>query len=78
MRRGGAELDGSRRLRLDAVLLAQVTEQRTHGLSIREIARRTGVSRTKVDRYLRAGQEELSWPSTEAAAIPFDPLFMAT
>jgi len=55
LRRAGVELNASRRLRLDDGLLIQVTELRSLGLSIREIARRTGVSRTKVDRYLRCG-----------------------
>jgi DNA-directed RNA polymerase specialized sigma24 family protein len=57
LRRAGVERDGSRRLRLDDALLDQVTALRDLGLSIREIARRTGVSRTKVDRYLSRAKD---------------------
>lgn len=55
LRRAGVELDGSRRLRLDVGLLAQITELHSLGPPIREIARRTGFSHSKVDRYLQVG-----------------------
>lgn len=53
LQRAGVQLDGSQRLRLDDALLTQVTELPSLGLSIREIARRTGASRAKVDRYVQ-------------------------
>jgi DNA-directed RNA polymerase specialized sigma24 family protein len=52
----------------DVITRAAPLQRRCEQMSIREIARRTGLSRNTVKKYLRAGEEMLRYAKRESSS----------